>query len=501
MDKASNKEKILWLGLVVLIVLFVLYSWLFGHPLVGRGLWQDEAMLANNIVNRGFTDLLEPLDYHQVASPLFLLISKFLCQLFGYSEVVLRSISVFGFIISIVLVYKVSNIIFESEYYGIIAMLLFSTNGHLLYFAVEFKPYMTDVLIAMSLIYLSLKRTRKSRFGFYALSLCSVYLSAISPAITFSGLIYIALTDVNKKRLKIELLVFIPIWLIGIGLFYIFFVHDHPHSEFMNWYWNSTFLRLDSFQSILTWVEFAFLNMFKGLYFPYSIHSLVFIALFFIGCIVSFKLTKKLFIFFILPILIHIAINIFRLYPFQYRFTIYYWPIIFIVSVGAIKYLNSYFNLRFDKGVLTILICASVFQQLKTPLKRFDVFPVLKEINSAKNEVVFLDAAVVPIYEFYLNTNRIQQFQEVVQIPNCFITEYAKLHPETEYIDINSFKRIIKDVNRSTWLISSIKSCEYQDQIASLIDLDFEVIEFTNYEGGYSLLKLIKKTGLPEVSK
>src|SRR4249920_244244 len=56
-----------------------------------RSLWLDESMLALNIASRSLGELLRPLDYNQVAPPLFLWLSRLSIRLAGTNEMALRA--------------------------------------------------------------------------------------------------------------------------------------------------------------------------------------------------------------------------------------------------------------------------------------------------------------------------------------------------------------------------------------------------------------------------
>jgi hypothetical protein len=49
-------------------------------------LWSDECFLSVNFIDRGYRDLLEPLDNGQIAPPLFLWAQRFIIDLGGFSE-------------------------------------------------------------------------------------------------------------------------------------------------------------------------------------------------------------------------------------------------------------------------------------------------------------------------------------------------------------------------------------------------------------------------------
>src|SRR4029079_17812972 len=56
-----------------------------------RSLWLDESMLALNIASRSLVELLRPLDYNQVAPPLFLWLARLGVRLGGTNEMALRA--------------------------------------------------------------------------------------------------------------------------------------------------------------------------------------------------------------------------------------------------------------------------------------------------------------------------------------------------------------------------------------------------------------------------
>ena len=56
-----------------------------------RSLWLDESMLALNVASRSLGDLLRPLDYNQVAPPLYLWLARISILAAGTNEMALRA--------------------------------------------------------------------------------------------------------------------------------------------------------------------------------------------------------------------------------------------------------------------------------------------------------------------------------------------------------------------------------------------------------------------------
>lgn len=129
--------------------------------LSNRSLWADEAVLALNIVNRSYVELLQPLDYDQAAPIGFLTIEKFSVQLFGNTEYALRLFPFLCAIASLFGFYQLAKTCLERQAVPL-AMSLFVSLEYLVYYASEVKQYSTDVAVAVGLSWMMLSRLQKN---------------------------------------------------------------------------------------------------------------------------------------------------------------------------------------------------------------------------------------------------------------------------------------------------------------------------------------------------
>ncbi|RLC44385.1 MAG: hypothetical protein DRH70_08870, partial [Candidatus Coatesbacteria bacterium] len=82
-----SDQRTRWLVLAIVVVGVALRLAIYLH---GKILWIDEAMLALNVAERSYAQLLERLDCMQVAPPIFLIISRFMFVSWGHLEYALR---------------------------------------------------------------------------------------------------------------------------------------------------------------------------------------------------------------------------------------------------------------------------------------------------------------------------------------------------------------------------------------------------------------------------
>lgn len=120
--------------------------------LLNRSLWLDEAYLALNILHRSWAGLLQPLDNHQGAPVIFLLLEKSAVLFLGSSEHALRLLPLVAGIASVFLFYKLAGKAVSGMAVPI-AIGLFAISPSLIYYSSEVKQYSWDVAIAI-LLYL-----------------------------------------------------------------------------------------------------------------------------------------------------------------------------------------------------------------------------------------------------------------------------------------------------------------------------------------------------------
>lgn len=140
-------ERIVW-GFVAIGCLLRLRQFLFDPAL-----WNDESMLALNLIHRSPAELLKPLEYDQGAPIGFLLLEKMAQSSFGSSEMALRFLPLVCGIASLFLFKAVSSRFLSAT--GMpIAVGLFAIASPF-YYSTEVKQYSSDVAIALMLYLLA----------------------------------------------------------------------------------------------------------------------------------------------------------------------------------------------------------------------------------------------------------------------------------------------------------------------------------------------------------
>jgi hypothetical protein len=248
------------------------------HYLHNRSLWLDEAMLARNIADRSALQLFYPLDYHQGAPVLFLLLVKGMTTVFGQGELALRLLPLLASLASLVLFYKLATMMLK-PWTVPVAMFIMAICPPLVYYAQEFKQYSVDVAVLLALSWYTLRIwnsatwTRRQTATLTVLGCTALFLS--HPAIfAISGISCALLVRSWLSREKLPLTTcaatIVP-WIVCFGLNYWLFLRPLAANQHLTDYWAGGLIRLSldlttTLQSLRIPGKFLYFAGFSGIW-------------------------------------------------------------------------------------------------------------------------------------------------------------------------------------------------------------------------------------------
>jgi hypothetical protein len=302
-----------------------------------RSLWTDEAALALNLINRSFSQLLLPLDYAQGAPIGFLFVEKFVINLMGNSEYVLRLFPFLCGIVSIFFFYKLTCMCLPARWPVMLALLLFSVSDRLIYYSSEVKQYSTDLSAALAayLLAFSLLSRKVSTHDVILYGIAGGVLIWFSHPVVFvltgTGVVLavIALRTKDTARV-IRLAAIFCIWVISFAVLFNISLDGLTKSVDLHDYWSSAFMPLPpkSFSDI-TWFITSFFEYFLN---PagFMLSGLACI-LFIIGVIsMGIRDREKLFMLFS-PVVFTLLASGLGKYPFSGRLVLFLAPFVLIL--------------------------------------------------------------------------------------------------------------------------------------------------------------------------
>ncbi|HVX14881.1 MAG TPA: glycosyltransferase family 39 protein [Pirellulales bacterium] len=166
-------------------------------------LWEDECFLVSNLIDRGFGELLQPLNYHQVAPVGFLGVELGIVKLLGFNEWSLRLFPFICGIASVLLFPRLAGRLVGGTA-QLIAVATFCASYPGIRYAAEAKPYGVDLCVALVLLSLAVEWWHSGRTGWFVSLIVATPLAlALSyPALfVVSGLsVFIALVLHGERR-------------------------------------------------------------------------------------------------------------------------------------------------------------------------------------------------------------------------------------------------------------------------------------------------------------
>jgi hypothetical protein len=154
-------------------------------------LWSDECLLSVNFIDRGYLELVGPLENGQIAPILFLWIQRLMVDLFGFSEGSLRLFALLCGLSSVLVFWRLAGKVLQQDTVAVLlAVGVFAVSVHPIRHSAEAKPYATDLLVALLVLLPAVGWLRQRHRPGWLWALCAflpVALALSNPAVFVAG--------------------------------------------------------------------------------------------------------------------------------------------------------------------------------------------------------------------------------------------------------------------------------------------------------------------------
>lgn len=369
--------------------------------------YQDFVSVAASI-HLPYSQLFHSLDFAQVAPPFFLVLSKFLVQVFNpnhileYNDFILRIIPYLAGIFSLPLFVILVQQMFQNKYLTWFCSFFFTFNFYSICYSLEFKQYSIETCMTVVLLLIfynmDIKKDSIKKLLFISLFIAIIpWFSSISIIILMAGYPVLLIYLIKEKYFNLSriLLLSIPLF-ISLILFYFFYLKNLSESYYvLTDYWKDYFLTFDNFMFLfknsLSW--FFPISINKDFYF----YAFIILNILFLISNNGYKDNYKAKCLCLIPIFIFILISFLKLYPFYERFLLFLLPIFIIVIFQFVFLLKDN---KFTSIAVILVLLYFYFQYLNIPIERYivqenhirSVFKLLKEKNPDLKNVIGNDS-------------------------------------------------------------------------------------------------------------
>jgi hypothetical protein len=338
-----------------------------------RGLMHDDALLANNIFSKNFSQLLRPLDTGDQAAPVgFLILQKCAVVLLGHNEHVLRLIPFLAAVIVLPLFYLAVRRVAGNPV-AIMALAVMALAEPLVRYCAEAKQYSTDVLWATVALALAIT----------ADSVCSISILAVVGAILlwFSHPLLFVLGGIGltlfithlrggKYKLAQADAVMGITWLASFAANYLLITRYYVASDSLHLYWvnQDAFGPLPQSLHTLLWYPKTIIGLFN---YPLGIlpshHSQtaariiasVTVGIFILGLGILWRQSRRMTGILIGTIALAVAASALQRYPFAERLTLFCAPLIVLPLAFAMG--NEWWQRNLTRIGGWLALCAIIF--------------------------------------------------------------------------------------------------------------------------------------------
>ncbi len=448
---------------IIIFIVTLLGALLRIYKISERSIWLDEAITAQ-VSQMGITGIILNRSQTGIHPPFYFIIMYFWIKLLGDSEFTLRSLSFIFGTLSILLLYKFVNKIYDKTT-ALISSLLFSLSPFLIYFSQEARMYPLFTflaLLSLNFIYdlINKEFNRKNLIKILMVNSLLLYTHFFSSLLILAENIFIFITQrKNFKNLKnwiisqlINLIIFSP-WI------YVIFTRNTPEV-----YQGAQKLSIFTILVSLYQIFLGFTRIIIDKWNLSNFLLLFFLILSFVGILPPYKEKKGFLLnilYFFIPFFSLIAISLFGKSFYSSRYLSAFVPGLLILLSRGIKKLKFppliILLILFLIGLYSILDL-SYYSHMKTLNRPWrDIVSFIHENSDSSHKVLITESYYYRPFEYY---NRGKLFYIPVN-PDFFSDE--KLRKELS--NTKRFWLVLSDHNDRTlkvknWLDNNFKNKE-----------------------------------------
>ncbi|HEV2948893.1 MAG TPA: glycosyltransferase family 39 protein [Gemmataceae bacterium] len=212
-------------------------------------LWGDEASIVVNLLDRGYLDLLKPLDYKQVAPVLFLWSELTAYRLLGGSELAIRLLPFLAGVGSLFLFWRLARSSLN-HVAALLAVGIFAVSYYPIRHSCEVKPYAFDLFWSLALLVPAVNwLVRPKQWAWLALlaALVPMALGASYPSVFVAGTVSLVLLKTAWERREFKTWMMFALYNLAMGISFLIFYRAAGAEQFdssggtANWYWSEWF--------------------------------------------------------------------------------------------------------------------------------------------------------------------------------------------------------------------------------------------------------------------
>lgn len=318
------------LGLVILLGVLLRLKCLLANP----SLWHDECALAWNVKFKNYGDFFGILRFLQVVPPLFLVATKLVTKIFGFSEISLRLLPFLTGVGSLIAFYFLAVKTIKNKVVALWAVFFLAINQPLINYSYEFRSYGLDAFFAIILllffINLNLEKLSVKKSVLYGTLISIIpWFSFTSVFIIAGGCInmFFKIIKAKNKNLYFPFSIFhFPLIISGLIYLKTFLLNNYTGTHMAS-DWQSSFLSFNPLFSLSLLVD----NL-RYFFFPIPFVLLALILLLW-GIGIFYREKSSFFEVCALSFIIFVVASLLHIYPFSSRLILFMIPIFLLFMI------------------------------------------------------------------------------------------------------------------------------------------------------------------------